>query len=90
MSRFNESGEFAFIALNSSYLYYSKFLFVKMGDVKQALQIDMLSLVGVQEQPPTDDQGRVILRVEDARWTQDSQFVIIILKGASSGKGLNR
>ena len=56
-----------FVALNSSYMYYSKLFFVKADESQIALQIDLCSLIGPHESPPIDPvTGKVQLIVDDA------------------------
>jgi hypothetical protein len=63
----------AFIALNSSYIYYTKLLFVKYDESQVAVSINLFSMIGSQEQPPTNPKtGKVNLQVDDAQWTPDN------------------
>ena len=74
-----------FVALNSSFIFYTKLMFIKYDESQVALQIDLYSLIGTHEQPPTNTEtGKAELIVEDAQWTPDNQFVLILLRGASS------
>lgn len=74
-----------FIALNSTYIFYTKVLFVKLDESQLALQIDLYSLISANEQPPTDPAtGKAQLIVDDAQWTSDGQFVVFALRGAPS------
>ena len=72
-----------FVAINSSYIFYTKLLFIKYDESQIALQIDLFSLISASEQPPTDPvTGKAQLVVDDACWTPDEQFVLVMLRGS--------
>ena len=58
-------------------------MFVKHDESMIALKLDLYTLISASEQPPTDPAtGKAQLIVDDARWTPDCQFVLILLRGA--------
>ena len=73
-----------FVALNSNYIFYTKLFFVKYDESQISLQLDLYSMISANEQPPTNPAtGKAQLQIDDAQWTADCQFVLIILRGAS-------
>ena len=60
-------------------------MFIKYDESQIALQMDLYSMIGSQEQPPTDPMtGKAQLIVDDAQWTPDNQFVLLLLRGATN------
>ena len=67
-----EHSNLVFLALNSTYIFYTKILFVKLDESQLALQLDLYSMISAHEQPPTDPvTGKAQLILDDAQWTSD-------------------
>lgn len=71
-----------FVALNSSHVFYTKLMFVKSDEGMVALALDLYTLVNAFESPPVNEHGKTQLIVDDAQWTRNSQFVVLVLAGA--------
>jgi len=84
ITRMDNSGILCFTVLNSVHMIYCQFLFHNL-DTKIGTCQKMFDFVGPDDSPPFDQRGKTNLCVQDAQWTNNDAFLVVLFKANSFG-----